>query len=74
LGGQTAVGLQAVVQPDLPRGRQPDRLVGDALHFGIDQGPVALMIENYRSGLSGRHAPLPLHVAGAATPRYGRWL
>jgi hypothetical protein len=27
------------------------RLVGHPYHFGIDQGPVVLMIENYRSGL-----------------------
>lgn len=27
------------------------RLVGDPNHFGIDQGPVVLMIENFRSDL-----------------------
>ena len=36
-------------------------------HFGIDQGPVILMIENYRTGLIWNdHAPLPLRRGGAA--------
>ena len=33
------------------RGRSPTGWWVTPYHFGIDQGPVVLMIENYRSGL-----------------------
>ena len=38
----------------LPQGPEPDTAGHKGFfyhHFGIDQGPVVLMIENYRSGL-----------------------
>ncbi len=45
-------------------------------HFGIDQGPVVLMIENYRIGSDlGHHAPLPGRVAGLRRAGFtGGWL
>ena len=49
--GMTTPYDKAVVQRELCRGRQPDRWWVTPHHFGIDQGPVVLMIENYRSGL-----------------------
>ena len=46
-----ALRLQAVVQPDLRGGDSPTGWWVTPYHFGIDQGPVVLMIENYRTGL-----------------------
>ncbi len=43
--------------------------------FGIDQGPVVLMIENYRTGLIwDYHASLPVFRRGAAAGRVHRRL
>ena len=45
------VRLQADVQPDLSRRRGRASGWVSPYHFGIDQGPIVLMIENYRTGL-----------------------
>ena len=44
-------------------------------HFGIDQGPVVLMIENYRTDLLlEHHATLPGSRRRTATRGIQRWL
>jgi hypothetical protein len=43
-------------------------------HFALDQGPVVLMIENYRSGLLWRLAPLSLRRGWAPASRLQPWL
>ena len=46
-----ALRIQADVQSDVCCRGQPDGRWVTPHHFGIDQGPVVLMIENYRTGL-----------------------
>ena len=50
LGMSEPVRLQGDLQPDLP-GRRGGPGWVSPYHFGIDQGPIVLMIENYRTGL-----------------------
>ena len=70
-----AVRVQAVVQPDVPRGRQPDRLVGHAVP--LRHRPGAGRADDrelpHRSDL-GHHAPLPGLARGTATGRVRRRL
>ena len=78
LGGQDRpYGFKCVVQPDVPRGRQPDRLVGDAVPLrhrpgagGADDRELP-----HRPAL-GHHAPLlPVFVAGLRRAGFtGGWL
>ena len=52
LGMTAALRVQAVVQPDVYAWTTARPAGGSRpYHFGIDQGPVVLMIENYRTGL-----------------------
>ena len=70
-----AVRVQGVVQPDVPRGRQPDRLVGDAVP--LRHRPGAGRADDrelpHRPDL-GHHAPLPVLRRGAAAGRIHRRL
>ena len=75
LGGQDRpYGFKPLVQPDVPRGRQPDRLVGDALPLrhrpgagGADDRELP-----HRPDL-GHHAPLPVRRRRPAAGRlHGR--
>ena len=76
LGGQDRpYGFKRVVQPDLPRRRQPDRLVGDAVL--IRHRPGASGADDrelpHRPDL-GHHAPLPVFRRRAAAGRVHRRL
>ena len=76
LGMTAALRVQAVVQPDLRRGRQPDRLVGHAVP--LRHRPGAGRADDrelpHRSDL-GHHAPLPSRVAGLRRAGFtGGWL
>ena len=66
-GHDQAVRVQAVVQPDLRRARQPDRLVGDAvpLRHRPGSGRPGDRELPHRPDL-GHHAPLPVRRRGAA--------
>src|SRR5262245_35961390 len=70
-----AVRVQAVVQPDVPRGRQPDRLVGVAVPIRHRPGAGGADDRELpdRSGL-GPHAPLPVFRRGVAAGRIHRRL
>ena len=75
LGGMT--GRTGSSRRSTRRSRVDDSPTGwwvTPYHFGIDQGPVVLMIENYRTGSDlGHHAPLPVRRRRAAAGRvHGR--
>jgi len=69
-------GTKPSFNPSFPVDDSPSGFWVSPYHFGIDQGPVALMIENYRSGLiwsiMRRCAPV---VAGLSRAGFtGGWL
>ncbi|HET6251751.1 MAG TPA: glucoamylase family protein [Tepidisphaeraceae bacterium] len=48
---QNAYGFKATFNPTFSDSSNPSHFWVSPLHFGLNQGPVVLMIENYRSGL-----------------------
>ena len=74
--GAESLRLQGVVQPDLRRPTPAPVGWVSPYHFGINEGPTVLMIENYRSGLlwklMRRCAPLRRGLARAGFA--GGWL
>lgn len=44
-------GFKATFNPTFPETSDPTRYWVSPAHYGLDQGPIVLMIENFRSGL-----------------------
>ena len=49
--GEHPLGLEATFNPTYPDGKGPEPGWLSPWHYGINQGPIVTMIENYRTGL-----------------------
>jgi hypothetical protein len=69
-------GYKATFNPTFPRESGPTPYWVSPWHFGINQGPIVLMIENYRTGLIWRLAQkIPFLVKGLHQAGFtGGWL
>lgn len=69
-------GYKATFNPTFGKASHPSRPWVSPFHYGLDQGPIVLMIENYRSGLLWRvMRQSPYLVAGLHRAGFsGGWL
>ena len=69
-------GFKCSYNPTFSRGKQKGKGWVSLGYYGLDQGPIVAMIENYRSGfLWGLMKGCPFIVAGLQRARFsGGWL
>jgi hypothetical protein len=69
-------GFKATFNPSFPNPKDPDYGWVSPWHFGLNQGPIVLMIENHRTGLLWRlMRQNPFIVAGLRRAGFtGGWL
>jgi hypothetical protein len=73
---KNAYGFKATFNPTFAQGSDSSRPWVSPFHYGLDQGPIVLMIENYRSGLLWRlMRECPHLIAGLRRANFsGGWL